>query len=306
MSRLLRGDLAAEESLVDPSSGSVVTRRWSPNAIDVDVTLTRPGQLRVNQNYHPGWKSDVGAVYSDHGLIGVRLPAGSSRVGLRFRPRSAIVGGMVTILSIVAFMLLWRRGPGTRIASPIVEVVAASLPLLCGVGLYACLSEPPPERALLVAPTGEPVLASSPPAGSVAVGLDFLDAVTLAASSMPSPDRFVRGEVASLELDWIARGELPREEEVVVRIEGTEGAVWEGSHGLLSAAITLAAAPRNTVLRDIVPLVVPRSLPPGRLDVLVALRNRRTGRLVAGMKSTGPAAERRGAFSLVAQIEPSP
>ena len=55
--------------------------------IDLEVELSRPARVYVNQNWHPGWRSNVGEAVSDEGLLAVDLPAGTHEVSLRFLPR---------------------------------------------------------------------------------------------------------------------------------------------------------------------------------------------------------------------------
>ncbi|HEX6242918.1 MAG TPA: hypothetical protein VFZ61_18520, partial [Polyangiales bacterium] len=82
MSPHLRGDLAREEYLVAPDAtrpeqsraftqGSARRLRWSPNALELAVDTQREARLAINQNYHPGWHSDVGRVESWDGLLSV-------------------------------------------------------------------------------------------------------------------------------------------------------------------------------------------------------------------------------------------
>ena len=44
-SPLLTGDLRNEEYLLEPGAGTVKERSWSPDAIDLDVTLSRPATV---------------------------------------------------------------------------------------------------------------------------------------------------------------------------------------------------------------------------------------------------------------------
>jgi hypothetical protein len=114
MSRRLRGDLKREEYVIPEPGGAVngqVQRlAWSPNEISLRVSAERPVRVAINQNYHPGWRAEGGQVESWDGLLSVRVPAGESRVVVRFSPRSGIGGLCVTLLSLIAGALWTRRG----------------------------------------------------------------------------------------------------------------------------------------------------------------------------------------------------
>ena len=95
----LRADLPQEEYLSDPTAGTVTRRRWSPNRIELDVTLVRSTLLLVNQNRHRGWVTNVGSIVQHEGLVAVLLPAGKHRVVLRFSDTLVNLGLAVTLFS---------------------------------------------------------------------------------------------------------------------------------------------------------------------------------------------------------------
>jgi len=106
----LRGDRPAEEFVDPPAMGTATRVSWSPHRIEVDVRLSKPAQLVVNQNHHRAWSADPGAVFRrKDGLIGVKLPAGSHRVVLRFSDPLITGGFGVTLLTLaVVALLAWR------------------------------------------------------------------------------------------------------------------------------------------------------------------------------------------------------
>lgn len=110
----LRGDLAQEEYLADPTTGTVKRTNWSPHRIGLQVALVKPGQLKVNQNWHRGWSSDVGEVCSDQGLLAVKLPVGTYAVHLRHKDPLVWLGVWISLTSLAGLALfavyqLWRR-----------------------------------------------------------------------------------------------------------------------------------------------------------------------------------------------------
>jgi hypothetical protein len=146
MSRRLRGDLKHEEYVVPERDGAVngkVQRlSWSPNAIALRVRAGRPVRVAINQNYHPGWRAEGGQVESWDGLLTVRVPAGESRVVLRFVPRSGIGGLCVTLLSLLAGALWARRGRVRGASSARQDVALAAV----GPGLWLLLMLSWPEQ----------------------------------------------------------------------------------------------------------------------------------------------------------------
>ena len=277
MSPLLRGDLPNEEYLLDPSAGTVVRRGWTPNTLDLDVALLRPSELLVNQNFHTGWRTNVGQVRSHDGLLAVALPAGVRRVHLSFRPRSAVAGAVSSIVALaLAFWLIRRTRPGGGgpLRGDIRWLAAAvSVPLGLFAIVYGLIREPTAERPPLRAPSGEEVLASAPPAGSRAIDATFGGAIVLEAVKPPPADQIVPGSPTSVELDWRVVGPPPRDVEIAFALAVRGAVIARVDHELLSAALRLNDAPRGVTVRDVVPFVFPEGVGPNNLDVWVGLRD---------------------------------
>jgi hypothetical protein len=105
-----------------PAAGAVVPRRWSPNALEIDVTLRAPGLVIINQNYESGWQSNTGQigayVAATHrqwlrssgvagetptppvGLLSVSLPPGTYPLTLRHRPPGLRAGIFLFFLGV--------------------------------------------------------------------------------------------------------------------------------------------------------------------------------------------------------------
>jgi hypothetical protein len=268
-SPLLRGDLPAEEYLADADAdaGHVTRRRWSPNRIDLDVALDRPAELRVNQNYHPGWRASVGHVVDRQGLLAVALPAGEHHVTLRFLPRSALGGGLASLLAAAALVYLAARGRRRDTIAGRGDAlrcaVAAGVPLLALLAVRLLVSEPPVPRAPPRAPNGEPILTDQLPPSARPSGEVFSDEVELVSASPGAGAELhgQRGEPLSIELDWRVRRPPRDETAVVVTLESDTGERLTADHVLLSAWTDLAHAPSGPaapIVRDIVPLVIGR------------------------------------------------
>lgn len=108
-SALLRADLPAEEYPVDPAKATVKRLSWSPNVIELEVDAKEPTTIRVNQNWAPEWRTDVGKVKSDEKLLAVDVPAGKNVVTLAYRDRALMACLMVSLVSLLGMIGLLVR-----------------------------------------------------------------------------------------------------------------------------------------------------------------------------------------------------
>lgn len=90
--------------------GSVALVRWTPNRLEYAVDTRVPSVMVVNQNYDPSWRvaSGPGQAFSQDGLLAVRVPAGKSRIVLKYISISAIYGMIISMLTVLAAFLLFR------------------------------------------------------------------------------------------------------------------------------------------------------------------------------------------------------
>lgn len=250
----LQGDLQQEAYLADPGAGSVEELAWTPNRLSYRITLARPSRLLVNQNHHRGWKTDVGAVVNDRGLLGVELPAGQHEVTLRFLPRSAVGGLSVSLLALVAAVILWRtkglrsRLDGLRAAGLVL------VPLLLGAGLAASSDEPPLVRELLT-PEGEPVIAEAPPPQATRFDARFGGGVWLQAVALEARD----DHTIRLELDWSTTPALQPGLGFFVHLEPERSKRIMADHATVSGVLLLEDAPVGKTLRDVLIVEAPPS-----------------------------------------------
>jgi hypothetical protein len=84
---------------------------WQANTITVDVELSQPDLLIVNQNYDSGWTAGEGEVLEVDGLLGVKIDRmGSFPVTMLYRPSSFYFGAAVTLVTIAGLGLcFWKR-----------------------------------------------------------------------------------------------------------------------------------------------------------------------------------------------------
>jgi hypothetical protein len=91
----------------------VLSRR--ADALSLEAQLDRPGVLVVLESYHPGWRATVDGrpspIHRANALFrGIPLPAGRHRVEMVFRPRSAVSGAAVSLVSGLFALGLFVRG----------------------------------------------------------------------------------------------------------------------------------------------------------------------------------------------------
>src|SRR6267142_787884 len=112
------------ERLEPPDAGSLARVRWSPSSISLHAALTRPATLVVDQNFDPGWRSNLGVPVSRDGLLALPLPAGDHEVRLDHRPQGFWMGALLSLLGVVlSVYALTRRaarppGPPSPPAAP--------------------------------------------------------------------------------------------------------------------------------------------------------------------------------------------
>jgi hypothetical protein len=100
-----------EQYLLGP--GSVTLARWTPNRLEYVVDAAGPSVLVVNQNYDPSWRvvSGGGETFSQDGLLAVHMPAGKSRVVLRYISIAAIGGIVISVLTAFVALAMFRWEP---------------------------------------------------------------------------------------------------------------------------------------------------------------------------------------------------
>lgn len=284
MSPKLRGDLAAEEYLVDQTAGTVQRESWSPNRIVVRASLTRSGRLLVNQNWHPGWRASVGIVVSDDGLLAVDLPVGQHDVELKFEPMSAVCGGAVTAVALASLLLLvagrrhrrnaFRRGSALRTTA---LVLAPPLVLaLFIVEWHEPRYPAPPMRNA----NGTPTFVEVAAADAKTERISFEIPVVVEALKFAAPN-----SLQNLSLDVYLRrtGSLSRTTAMFVHVLRREGqepppppepgkeevpVSFKADHQVVGGSFYLSDAPRDALIHDAVGVNVSKAAR-GTYDVML-------------------------------------
>jgi hypothetical protein len=253
-SPLLRGDLQHDEYLLDTSAGTVERTSWSPNRLELAVELSRPTRVRVNQNYHEGWRANTGEVVNDLGLLAVELPAGRHALTLRFLPRSAVGGIALSAVSLCVLALVWRqrRRWGDTVQSPrhAARLLGWGGAPLAAAVLYALVLRPPRPQPVIVTPTGEAAVVSSLPPGSQPMQVVFENGVRLEGARL-SHDTSGAVPRIVVELNFRIPEHVPAGLGVFVHLRAPDGKNHTMDHVRLAAAVPFENAPRNVLIRDI-------------------------------------------------------
>jgi hypothetical protein len=99
----------------EPADGHVVLRRYWPDRIELDVHTRIPGVLVVTDAWIPGWIAAVDGVPApvfpvDCAFQGVRVPAGVSRVLLKYRPTYTYAGFALAAMGVVVVGVIFAGG----------------------------------------------------------------------------------------------------------------------------------------------------------------------------------------------------
>lgn len=88
-------------------AGRASVTRYEANRVDLETEADTPSILVLAENHYPGWRAYVdgaaaGVLRVDYNLRGVFVPAGRHEVRFVYRPKSALVGLAVSLLTAAA------------------------------------------------------------------------------------------------------------------------------------------------------------------------------------------------------------
>jgi hypothetical protein len=91
--------------------GTAEVTRQEPNRIEVQTKSISPAILVLSENHYPGWRAYVDGksaevIRVDYNLRGVAVPAGSHLVKFVYRPKSVLVGLVISLLTLAA-LVVW-------------------------------------------------------------------------------------------------------------------------------------------------------------------------------------------------------
>jgi hypothetical protein len=94
------------------ADGSAEVTRYEPNRIELRATSTAPSILVLSENHYPGWRAEVDGrgvetIRVNYNQRGVLLPPGAHEVRFMYRPKSVLLGLLIS-LAVAAGLTLWR------------------------------------------------------------------------------------------------------------------------------------------------------------------------------------------------------
>ena len=95
--------------------GNAEVMRNEPNRVEVKTESATPGILVLSANHYPGWRASVDGrsvdvIRVNYNLRGVAVPAGDHLVAFVYRPKSVLVGLVISLLALAALVLWAGRG----------------------------------------------------------------------------------------------------------------------------------------------------------------------------------------------------
>jgi hypothetical protein len=102
----------------EPPGNAAVVRN-EPNRVEVKTKSLAPAILVLSANHYPGWRASVDGrsvdvIRVNYNLRGVAVPAGDHLVAFVYRPKSVLVGLVISLLALAA-LVLWASGVTARL-----------------------------------------------------------------------------------------------------------------------------------------------------------------------------------------------
>ena len=121
-------DAPLAQPLGDPAGAAESVRflSYEPDRMAIEVKSAKPALLVLSEFHYPGWQATVNgkpaAIYkADGALRAIWAPEGASRIELNYRPASFLVGGALTLLTVLGvasgLFVSWRKGVWSLLAT---------------------------------------------------------------------------------------------------------------------------------------------------------------------------------------------
>jgi hypothetical protein len=103
----------------DGPSGKAAVTRNEPNRVEVKTESAAAAILVLSANHYPGWRASVDGrpvdvIRVNYNLRGVAVPAGNHLIAFVYRPKSVLIGLVISLLTLAA-LVLWTYGLGVRL-----------------------------------------------------------------------------------------------------------------------------------------------------------------------------------------------
>lgn len=111
-------DFGEKDQMPGQSRHAEVTVQ-EPNRVEVKTESPAPAVLVLSANHYPGWRADVDGqavevMRVNYNLRGVAVPAGNHLVTFVYRPKSVLMGLVISLLALAA-LVLWTAGVAGRL-----------------------------------------------------------------------------------------------------------------------------------------------------------------------------------------------
>jgi uncharacterized membrane protein YfhO len=90
---------------------AVQVLRYGSNALKIQVDTPQAGYLVLSDPFYPGWRAAVDGqpveiLRANYAFRAVAVPAGTHQVTMGFRPGTVLVGGGISVLTLVVLLAL--------------------------------------------------------------------------------------------------------------------------------------------------------------------------------------------------------
>ena len=96
------------------TNGSAEVTRYEPNRIELKTASDAASILVLSENHYPGWRAEVDGrgvetLRVNYNQRGVALPPGAHEVSFAYRPKSVLLGLLISLATAAALALWWHR-----------------------------------------------------------------------------------------------------------------------------------------------------------------------------------------------------
>jgi hypothetical protein len=99
------------EAYVTSPGGYAAIETFSPNEITVHYDGAQPGdKLVLNQNWDPGWSTNIGPAINHADLVAVTLTQANGSVTFKYRPRYFLTGVFLLFLTVAGLVFVRSKG----------------------------------------------------------------------------------------------------------------------------------------------------------------------------------------------------
>ena len=107
-------DFASTTNDANDPSASAELIQFDPNSVIVKTKAAQSSILVLSANHFPGWRAYVDGKFVtnlrvDYNLRGVVVPAGEHTVEFIYRPKSVLIGAVISLLTLIGLVIWWRR-----------------------------------------------------------------------------------------------------------------------------------------------------------------------------------------------------